>query len=70
MEIEGILWPFLRMTDHLKAGHLHPVLPYRFRPQRLAKGVQAGAGFTQTQFCFDLDRSRRFNGSRGPTDWP
>jgi methylenetetrahydrofolate reductase (NADPH) len=34
--------------------------PYRFRPQRLAKKVQAGADFIQTQFCFDIDRFSEF----------
>ena len=30
--------------------------PHDFRPLRLAKKVQAGADFIQTQFCFDLPR--------------
>jgi len=34
--------------------------PYRFRPQRLAKKVEASADFIQTQFCFDMDRFREF----------
>ncbi len=34
--------------------------PFRFRPKRLAKKVQAGADFIQTQFCFDLDRFQMF----------
>jgi methylenetetrahydrofolate reductase (NADPH) len=34
--------------------------PYDWRPQRLAKKVQAGANFIQTQFCFDLARFREF----------
>lgn len=36
------------------------VPPYRFRPARLGKKVQAGADFIQTQFCFDIDRFRKF----------
>lgn len=36
------------------------VPPYRFRPQRLAKKIEAGAEFIQTQFCFDVDRFRSF----------
>jgi methylenetetrahydrofolate reductase (NADPH) len=36
------------------------VPPFDFRPLRLAKKVQAGADFVQTQFCFDLDRMRQF----------
>jgi len=34
--------------------------PYDWRPIRLAKKVQAGANFIQTQFCFDLARFREF----------
>lgn len=34
--------------------------PYDFRPLRLAKKVEAGAEFIQTQFCFDVPRLRRF----------
>jgi methylenetetrahydrofolate reductase (NADPH) len=30
--------------------------PYDFRPLRLAKKVEAGADFIQTQFCFDMHR--------------
>lgn len=36
------------------------VPPYDFRPLRLAKKVEAGADFIQTQFCFDVPRFRRF----------
>ena len=36
------------------------VPPYDFRPLRLAKKVEAGADFIQTQFCFDVERLRRF----------
>ena len=36
------------------------VPPYDFRPHRLAKKVQAGAEFVQTQFCFDVPRLREF----------
>jgi methylenetetrahydrofolate reductase (NADPH) len=35
-------------------------LPYAWRPQRLAKKITAGAQFIQTQYCFDLERLRRF----------
>ena len=34
--------------------------PHDFRPLRLAKKVEAGADFIQTQFCFDVPRMRRF----------
>lgn len=36
------------------------VPPYDWRPLRLAKKVEAGAEFVQTQFCFDIDRLRGF----------
>jgi methylenetetrahydrofolate reductase (NADPH) len=34
--------------------------PYEFRPIRLAKKIEAGAQFIQTQYCFDVDRLRQF----------
>lgn len=34
--------------------------PYDFRPLRLAKKVQAGADFIQTQYCFDMPRIQEF----------
>jgi len=34
--------------------------PYDFRPIRLAKKIEAGAQFIQTQYCFDVDRLKRF----------
>ncbi len=34
--------------------------PYDWRPQRLAKKVEAGADFIQTQYCFDLPRLEAF----------
>ena len=34
--------------------------PYDFRPLRLAKKVQAGADFIQTQYCFDVPRLKQF----------
>jgi methylenetetrahydrofolate reductase (NADPH) len=36
------------------------VPPFDFRPLRLAKKVEAGADFIQTQFCFDVLRLRQF----------
>jgi methylenetetrahydrofolate reductase (NADPH) len=36
------------------------VPPLDFRPLRLAKKVEAGAEFVQTQFCFDLNLMRRY----------
>lgn len=36
------------------------VPPLDFRPLRLAKKVEAGAEFIQTQFCFDLGLMRRY----------
>jgi len=36
------------------------VPPYDFRPLRLAKKIQAGAEFIQTQFCFDVGRFSQF----------
>ena len=32
------------------------VEPFEFRPLRLAKKIQAGAEFFQTQYCFDVER--------------
>ena len=38
-------------------GADHPfVEPFDYRPQRLAKKIQAGAEFFQTQYCFDVAR--------------
>lgn len=34
--------------------------PYDYRPLQLAKKVQAGASFVQTQFCFDVVRLQEF----------
>ena len=34
--------------------------PYEFRPLRLAKKIQAGAQFVQTQYCFDVPLFRQF----------
>ncbi len=34
--------------------------PYDWRPQRLAKKVEAGASFIQTQYCFDMPLLQRF----------
>ena len=39
------------------------VPPYDFRPLRLAKKVEAGAEFIQTQYCFDVPRLREFMGA-------
>ena len=36
------------------------VPPYDFRPLRLAKKVQAGADFIQTQYCYDMPRLAQF----------
>ena len=36
------------------------VPPYDYRPHRLAKKVEAGADFIQTQYCFDLPRLEEF----------
>jgi methylenetetrahydrofolate reductase (NADPH) len=36
------------------------VQPYDWRPYRLAKKIEAGANFIQTQYCFDLPRFRQF----------
>jgi len=36
------------------------VPPYDWRPKRLAKKVEAGADFIQTQYCFDVPRLREF----------
>jgi methylenetetrahydrofolate reductase (NADPH) len=35
-------------------------LPHDFRPHRLAKKIEAGADFIQTQYCFDVSRFREF----------
>ncbi|MFQ5593949.1 MAG: methylenetetrahydrofolate reductase [Anaerolineae bacterium] len=34
--------------------------PYDWRPHRLAKKIEAGADFIQTQYCFDVPRFRQF----------
>jgi len=34
--------------------------PYDWRPLRLAKKIEAGADFIQTQYCFDVPRFRQF----------
>jgi methylenetetrahydrofolate reductase (NADPH) len=34
--------------------------PYDWRPLRLAKKIEAGAEFIQTQYCFDVPRLRQF----------
>lgn len=36
------------------------VRPYDWRPLRLAKKVEAGADFIQTQYCFEVERFRQF----------
>jgi methylenetetrahydrofolate reductase (NADPH) len=36
------------------------VQPFDWRPLRLAKKVEAGAQFIQTQYCFDVPRFQRF----------
>ncbi len=36
------------------------VPPYEWRPLRLAKKIEAGADFIQTQFCFDMPRLHQF----------
>ncbi len=36
------------------------VQPYDWRPLRLAKKIEAGADFIQSQYCFDLPRLRHF----------
>ncbi len=36
------------------------VPPYDWRPLRLAKKIQAGADFIQTQYCFDVPRFKTF----------
>ncbi|MFQ5616144.1 MAG: methylenetetrahydrofolate reductase [Anaerolineales bacterium] len=34
--------------------------PYKWRPLHLAKKIEAGADFIQTQYCFDVPRLREF----------
>ena len=36
------------------------VPPYDWRPKRLAKKIEAGADFIQTQYCFDIERFKEF----------
>ena len=36
------------------------VPPFEWRPSRLAKKIEAGADFIQSQFCFDVPRLRAF----------
>ena len=35
-------------------------MPFDFRPIRLAKKIEAGADFIQTQYCFDIPRFKEF----------
>lgn len=35
------------------------VEPFEFRPMRLAKKIEAGAEFFQSQYCFDVERLKR-----------
>lgn len=34
--------------------------PYEWRPYRLAKKIEAGANFIQTQYCYDVPRFQKF----------
>ena len=34
--------------------------PYDYRPLRLAKKIEAGAQFVQTQYCFDIDMFKQY----------
>lgn len=34
--------------------------PLDYRPHRLAKKIEAGAQFVQTQYCFDIDKFKKF----------
>ncbi len=36
------------------------VAPFDWRPLRLAKKIAAGAQFVQTQYCYDVDRLKRY----------
>jgi methylenetetrahydrofolate reductase (NADPH) len=36
------------------------VPPFEWRPHRLAKKIEAGADFIQTQYCFDVPRFRQY----------
>lgn len=36
------------------------VPPFEWRPYRLAKKIEAGANFIQTQYCFDIPRFKNF----------
>ena len=45
----------------LIGGAANPfVQPFAWRPYRLAKKVEAGADFIQTQYCFDIPRLKSF----------
>jgi len=37
--------------------------PYDWRPLRLAKKIEAGAQFIQTQYCYDIDMLQRYMGA-------
>lgn len=39
-----------------------PLFPFDWRPLRLAKKIEAGADFIQTQYCFDIPRMVEFMG--------
>jgi methylenetetrahydrofolate reductase (NADPH) len=45
------------------------VLPYDYRPLRLAKKIEAGADFIQTQYCFDVPRLLEFMGAVRDLGW-
>lgn len=34
--------------------------PFDFRPHRLAKKIEAGAQFVQTQYCYDIERLKQY----------
>lgn len=64
MRDEGMFLSGRKLTDpprlFLGAASNPFVPPYEWRPLRLAKKVEAGADFIQTQYCYDVPRLRQF----------
>lgn len=64
MRDKGMFLSGRKLTEppkFLVGGASNPfVQPYDWRPLRLAKKIEAGADFIQTQYCFDVPRFRQF----------
>jgi methylenetetrahydrofolate reductase (NADPH) len=75
MRDEGVL-PSGRAIDHppeffIGAADIPRVPDEKWSPESLRRKIESGAGFMQTQFCFDLDVGRQYFerlGAEGITD--